>query len=49
MKLFFGKIKPTPDNKQIKEAYYETLSPMKLGEVEVGDYAFIISGKLCQH
>lgn len=45
MKLFFGKIKPTPDNKQIKEAYYETLSPMKLGEVEVGDYAFIISGK----
>lgn len=45
MKLFFGKIKSTPDNKQIKEAYYETLSPMKLGEVEVGDYAFIISGK----
>lgn len=45
MKIFFGKIKPSPDNKQIKEAYYETLSPMKLGELQTGDYAFIISGK----
>ncbi len=45
MKLFFGKIKPTADNKQINEAYYETLSPMKLGELQEGDYAFIISGQ----
>lgn len=44
MNVFFGKIKPTPDNKQIKGHYYETLSPMKLGEVRQGDYAFIISG-----
>lgn len=45
MKLFFGKIKDTTDNKQIEEAYYETLSPMKLGEINEGDYSFIISGK----
>nr|WP_295872738.1 AAA family ATPase [uncultured Chitinophaga sp.] len=45
MKLFFGKIKPTADDKQIKESYYETVSPMKMGELETGDYAFIISGK----
>lgn len=45
MKLFFGKIKPTTDNKQINGTYYETLSKMKLGELKEGDYAFIISGK----
>jgi len=44
MKIFFGKIKATPDNKQIKGAYYQTLSPMKLGEITAGDYAFIING-----
>ncbi len=45
MRIFFGRIKPTTDNNQIKGTYYETLSPMKLGELETGDYAFIISGK----
>lgn len=45
MRLFFGKIKPTADNKQIRGAYYETLSPAKLGEIQIGDYSFIISGK----
>ncbi|MBS1744021.1 MAG: AAA family ATPase [Bacteroidetes bacterium] len=45
MKIFFGKIKPTADNKQIRDAYYETLSPAKLGEIQPGDYSFIISGK----
>jgi hypothetical protein len=44
MKIFFGKIKATSDDKQIKGAYYQTLSPMKLGEIRAGDYAFIISG-----
>lgn len=44
MKIFFGKIKPTADNKQIKGAYYETLSPMKLGDIRPGNFAFIISG-----
>lgn len=45
MKIFFGKIKQTTGNQQIQEAYYETLSPMKLGELKEGDYAFIISGR----
>lgn len=45
MRIFFGKIKPTADNKQIKGAYYETLSPAKLGDIQPGDYSFIISGK----
>lgn len=45
MKLFFGKIKHTTDNNQINGAYYQTLSPMKLGELQEGNYAFIISGK----
>jgi hypothetical protein len=45
MKIFFGKIKPTADNKQINETYYETLSPMKLGDIQEGDYAYIISGR----
>jgi 5-methylcytosine-specific restriction protein B len=44
MKIFFGKIKATVDNKQIKGAYYQTLSPMKLGEITTGAYAFIITG-----
>jgi 5-methylcytosine-specific restriction protein B len=44
MRIFFGKIKSTTDNKQIQGAYYETLSPMKLGDIEAGDLAFIISG-----
>lgn len=44
MKIFFGKIKATADDKQIKGAYYQTLSPMKLGEIKAGDYAFIITG-----
>jgi len=45
MRIFFGKIKPTTDNKQIKGAYYETLSPVKLGDLQPNDYVFIISGK----
>lgn len=44
MKIFFGKIKPNANNQQINEAYYETFSPAKLGELQLGDYAFIISG-----
>ncbi|MDB5089591.1 MAG: hypothetical protein JWR09_3585 [Mucilaginibacter sp.] len=45
MNLFFGKIKSTPDDRQINGNFYETLSPAKLGELQPGDYAFIISGQ----
>lgn len=45
MRIFFGRIKFTEDNQQIKGAYYETYSPMKLGELKEGDYAFMIFGK----
>lgn len=45
MRIFFGKIKPVADNKQIDEAYYETLSPTKLAEIKPSDYAFIVSGR----
>jgi hypothetical protein len=44
MRLFFGKIKASADNEQIEGKYYETYSLGKLGELEEGDYTFIISG-----
>jgi len=44
MKIFFGKIASKFDPRQFQEGYYDTDSESWFNGIDVGDYAFIISG-----
>jgi len=44
MKIFFGKIASKFDPKQFQQGYYDTDSESWFNGIDVGDYAFVISG-----
>jgi hypothetical protein len=44
MRIFFGKITPKTNPLQFEQGFYETDTPKMFGDIDVGDFAFAISG-----